>query len=75
VLYIHPHKPVRQGDHVIVQIRRDHVSNETWVKRYKGEEKDAIVTEQYNPRAEVRFKRAHVSAVHRVLTVNELFGI
>lgn len=78
LIFIHPHRPVRPGDHVVVQVRKDPSQagvNETWIKRFKADTETEIVTEQYNPRADMRFKRQYVAAIHRVLTVNELLGV
>lgn len=73
-LYVNPHQAVRPGDHVIVQTRlHDNSGTETWVKRYDGETSDEIIVSQYNPPAQMRFKKRYVSFVHRVLPVNELF--
>lgn len=76
ILFLHPHRPVRPGDHVVVQVRNgnDQVETATWVKRFKAESGQDIVCEQYNPSAEMHFRRKYVAAMHRVLTVNELFG-
>ena len=78
LIFSHPHKPVRPGDHVVVQVRKDQSPGgltETWIKRFKADTDGEIVTEQYNPRADMRFKRQYVAAMHRVLTVNELLGV
>jgi phage repressor protein C with HTH and peptisase S24 domain len=72
-LYVNPNQPVRPGDHVIIQTRRhDSSGTETWVKRYDGEDGDAIRAWQYNPPAEIAFKKKYVVHVHRVLPINEL---
>lgn len=75
LIFIHPHKPVRQGDHVVVQIKGASAMPETWVKRFKADSENEIITEQYNPKAEIRFPRRQLLAMHRVLTVNELLGV
>mgnify|MGYP000938715430 CR=1 FL=1 len=76
VLYVNPHQRVRPGDHVIVQtMLHDNSGTETWVKRFEGENPETIEVWQYNPPAKVEFKRRFVMHVHRVLPVNELFGM
>ncbi|MBN9243966.1 MAG: helix-turn-helix transcriptional regulator [Mesorhizobium sp.] len=73
-LYINPVQRVRPGDHVIIQTRlHDSSGTETWVKRYDGETESEIRVWQYNPPAEMKFKKQYVMHVHRVLPVNELF--
>lgn len=74
VIYLHPHRPVRPGDHVAIQEARAdgiYVSIKKFEKFTDGE----IVTRQYNPAAEVKFNRKQVVAMHRVLTTNELMGV
>lgn len=73
-LYVNPVQAVKAGDHVIIQTRlHDSSGTETWVKRYEGETKDEIRVSQYNPPAQMAFKKRYVVHIHRVLPVNELF--
>ncbi|WP_420578810.1 S24 family peptidase [Oceaniradius stylonematis] len=74
VVFLNPHRPPRQGDHVVVQERRSGGTVVT-IKRFERWNDGYLVTTQYNPLSEVRFRRDQIIAVHRVLTVNELFGI
>lgn len=74
MIILHPHRPVRQNDHVAIQETKEggtHVS----VKRFEKMDNDHIVTTQYNPPAEVRFRRDQVAAMHRILTPNEILGV
>jgi len=74
MIILHPHRPVRQNDHVAIQEIKEggtHVS----VKRFDRMDGDHIVTMQYNPPAEVRFRRDQVVAMHRILTPNEVLGV
>lgn len=76
LIFIHPHRPVRPGDHAVIQVRKDPAGEtETWIKRFRGETEKDVLTEQYNPPANMNFARKYVAAVHRVLTVNELLGV
>lgn len=77
VLFVHPHRPVRRGDHVVIQIRNhDGAETQSWVKEFvRTNAAGDIVAHQYNPAADVTFARATVKAIHRVLTTNELFGV
>ena len=74
VIFVHPHKPVRQGDHVVIQ-EALHGGTVVSVKRFERFTDGHIVTTQYNPLAEVRFRRETVDAMHRVLTPNEIAGV
>jgi phage repressor protein C with HTH and peptisase S24 domain len=73
VIFIHPHKPPVPGDHVVIQ---EQMNGGTCVsvKRYDKTTETHIVTTQYNPRAEIKFTRSRILALHRVLTPNEISG-
>jgi phage repressor protein C with HTH and peptisase S24 domain len=73
-IWLHPHKPVRPGDHVALQEERDGGVN-VWVKRFEKLTDSHLVTWQYNPASEVKFLRSRITAVHRILTTNELLGV
>jgi len=73
MIFLHPHRPPRPGDHVVIQEISD--GTKTWIKRFERQTETHLVTLQYNPPAEVKFARNTITAVHRVLTTNELFGI
>lgn len=76
ILYVNPNQRVKSGDHVIVQtMLHDSAGTETWVKRYETENADTIQVSQYNPVAKVEFRKKFVLHVHRVLPINELFGL
>lgn len=74
IIWLHPHRPVRPGDHVAIQEERDggvHV----WVKRFDKMTDDYVIMWQYNPASEVKFARSRIAAMHRILTTNELMGV
>lgn len=74
MIFLNPHRPVRQGDHVAIQEARGdgvYVS----VKRFERLTDEEVVATQYNPPSEVRYDRRQVIAMHRVLTTNELLGV
>lgn len=74
--FVHPHRPAHVGDTVVVQTRdAAHRPLQTWIKYLKRRSEAAIVLEQSNPPATYEFKAKTVVAVHKVLTMNELFGI
>ncbi|MGY6709742.1 MAG: S24 family peptidase [Rhizobiaceae bacterium] len=72
-LYINPTQAVRPGDHVVIQLERySGAGTETWIKRFDGETETSILVSQYNPPAQMEFRKEFVRYVHRVLTSNEL---
>jgi phage repressor protein C with HTH and peptisase S24 domain len=75
LVYIHPHKPPRVGDAVIIQCRSSGELMEARSGIYAKKNGETITIRKHNPQAEVELKRAHVVAVHKVLTLNELFGV
>lgn len=76
LVYIHPHKHPRFGDAIVVQ---RHISDagevEATIGLYVKKTADAIVIRKHNPPAEIEIKRETVSHYHKVLTLNELFGV
>ncbi len=76
IVFVHPGRPIRAGDIVVVQTRNHEAAPVTaWLKELVSHTNDRIVTRQYNPEAEVEFTGDKVSAIHHVMTVNELFGV
>ena len=74
--FVHPHRPIRPGDSVIIQIRSDpHEPPQAYLKRLLRRTSDRLLVEQLNPRNVVEFESSSVVALHKVLTLNELFGI
>lgn len=73
IIFLHPHRPPRPGDHVAIQEMDDHGLSVS-LKRFERMTETHVVTSQYNPPAEVKFLRKRIQAVHRVLTPNELVG-
>ncbi|MCB1424097.1 MAG: helix-turn-helix transcriptional regulator [Nitratireductor sp.] len=74
VIFLHPHRPCRNGDHVVIQELIDGGITVS-IKQLDKLTDEHVVTRQYNPPAEVKFLRSRVQAMHRVLTTNELFGV
>lgn len=74
--FVNPVKRPVAGDTVIVQqqIIPDGPI-EAFIKRFLRETESEIVTEQLEPFGLVRFPKRTVKAVHKVPTLNELFGL
>lgn len=68
-VYVHPTKPSRRGDDVIVQIRpaSEDVPPLGYVKEFVGWAGSDLVLRQYNPEGEIRFDRNDVVSVHPII--------
>lgn len=76
LIFVAPHRPVRPGDIVVVQTAADSGGEMlAWLKEFAGRRGGDILARQYNEAAEIVFEAPTVLALHRVLTVNELFGL
>lgn len=74
--FIHPGRPPRVGDTVIVQTRNHEADGiASYIKTLVRMNDQRLVLQQRNPEATMEIDRRTVVAVHRVLTVNELFGV
>ncbi|WP_198033110.1 helix-turn-helix transcriptional regulator [Methylosinus sp. PW1] len=74
--FVHPHRMCKPGDSVIIQIQlRPGAPIEAYIKTFVRETKDEIVAHQFNPIAELKYKKSTIYALHKVLTMNELFGV
>lgn len=76
LIYVNPHKPPRIGDIVVVQCRNgEHTPEEASLGIYRKRTEKAVTIGKRNPVAEIDLSRDHVKDIHRVLTMNELFGV
>lgn len=74
--FVHPGRPPGPGDTVIVQCKyREDGPIEAYIKRYVRRSNGKLVTRQLNPDSEIVFEGNAIVAVHKVLTMNELFGL
>lgn len=74
--FVHPGRPVRIGDTVVVQTKvGEHGAVQAYIKRLVKMTADTVTLVQHNPPATLELKRAYVLHMHRVLTMNELFGV
>lgn len=74
--FVHPGRPVNVGDSVVVQVKNnDHEGPEAYIKRLTKRSGDLIVCDQLNPPSIIKFPRARVVALHKILTMNDLFGV
>ena len=75
LVYVHPHKPPRLGDVIVVQSAITDVEVEATLGVYVKRTEQHLTILKRNPVAEVQLKREAIRAIHKVLTVNELFGV
>ena len=77
LIYVSPHKPARLGDIVVVQCRNgEYATHEATLGIYRRKSTEGIVIAKRNPAGtEVTIVHAHIKAIHRVYTTNELFGV
>ena len=76
LVYVHPDRAPRVGDFVIVQTRdHEHDTTKTYIKRLVRRTAKWVIVEQSNPPRHQQFKWAHIVALHRVLTMNDLMGV
>jgi transcriptional regulator with XRE-family HTH domain len=75
IIFIHPNKPVRVGDAVVVNTSYHDGEYEGTIGIYRRRDEHWIVIGKHNPPAEVKIRRGNDTKVHKILTLNELFGI
>lgn len=74
--FIHPGRPYRAGDSVIVQVQLGpNEPVEASIGHYLKKTPTKFVIGKLNPIAEVELSLPTIIAAHKVLTLNELFGV
>ncbi len=74
--FIHPDRPPRIGDSVVVQMQNGpHESVAATIGHLHRRTATQIVIGKLNPEREIYIERNLVISVHKVLTMNELFGV
>lgn len=73
--FAQPGRPFKPGDSVVIQVRNFSGSNiEAYVKTFLGRKPGGdIVAQQLKPAATLQFAAPTILAVHRILTLTELF--
>lgn len=68
-VYVHPTKPARRGDDVVVQIRprEEGMPPHGFIKEMVGWSGNKLVLHQYNPEKRIEFDRANVVSVHPIV--------
>lgn len=69
--WVHPTKPARRGDDVVVQIHRDRDDDGApprgFVKEFVGWTSSKLVLHQFNPDRKIEFTREQVVSVHPII--------
>jgi len=74
--FVHPGRPARAGDSVVVQLMvNPDDGQEATIGRLLRRTPTHLVIGKLNPEATVELKLSTVVAVHKVMTLNELFGV
>lgn len=74
--FVHPHRPCQIGDTVVVMTRTHNDDpGQAYIKVLRKRALGSLILEQYNPPATITIPMQYVISMHRVLTMNELFGV
>lgn len=74
--FVNPHRPVMIGDSVIVQVKtNEHDPVEAYIGHLAKRTAEHVFIGKLNPVSTVRLSRGTVKAIHKVLTMNDLFGV
>jgi phage repressor protein C with HTH and peptisase S24 domain len=76
LVYIHPDKPARFGDAVVVQCQLSAEGQfEATIGILSKRSGDSITIRKHNPPAEIEISKDTIVAVHKVLSMNEIYGV
>ena len=76
LVYVHPHRPARVGDPIVVQTRLSHDADiEATIGIYRKQTEKHLVIQKHNPAAEVQILRNAGLSFHRIMRNNELYGV
>lgn len=68
VVFVHPNKPCRRGDYVVVQIKGlDDEPPLGFIKRFEAFTPSVLILAQLNPSQEIEFPRKDVVSIHRIV--------
>lgn len=74
LIFVDESRKPKSGDRVVIVIaNEDH--DEAYVKILSRVNNDEVVVRQFNPAAEIKFSRAQVRMIHRVLSTAEMMGV
>lgn len=74
--FIHPDRKLHIGDSVVVTAKySEHGPYESFIKHFVRRSENKLIVQQLNPPATIEFDMQFVASVHKVLTMNDLFGV
>lgn len=74
--FVHPDRKPNIGDSVIITAKySENGAYESFIKRLVKRTGDKVIVEQLNPKATIEFDLRFVASIHKVLTMNDLFGV
>ena len=75
LVFVHPHKPVRIGDSVVVQIAKTiDEPIEAMIAVLAKRTSHEVVLKKYNPEKIINFDNANIVSIHKIFEMRELFG-
>ncbi|SEH51613.1 Phage repressor protein C, contains Cro/C1-type HTH and peptisase s24 domains [Rhizobium tibeticum] len=76
LIYVHPDKPPRFGDAVVIQCQFNaHGSMEATIGILSKRAPETVTIRKHNPTAEIEIPRSTIVAIHKVLSMNEIYGV
>jgi len=74
--FVHPGRPPQPGDTVVVVTRSwNDDPGQAYIKIYRRRRGGMVVLDQLNPQATLEIPEEYVISIHKVPTMNELFGV
>jgi len=76
MLYVSALRPAAIGDYVVVELHpeEDGVPGKGFIKRLVRRGATVVKLHQFNPDCDIEIETARIKSIHRVFTINELFG-
>lgn len=76
LVFVHPRKPVRIGDSVVVQIvKSENEPIEAMIAVLSKRTSHEVFLQKYNPNKIIHFDNANIVSIHKILEMTELFGL
>lgn len=74
LVYVSPNRPSRVGDDVVIEVVEDG-ERLAFIKRLIKRDDKGVHLQQFNPPAELTWRRSAITTLHRIFTLNELYGV
>lgn len=76
LIYVNPNKPVKAGDAVVIQCKNHQEDgHEGTIGIYMKRNEQHVTIHKHNPNADINILRETIISMHKVLTINEIFGV